>query len=302
VLTNLLSNAIRFTEAGGRVTVACGRADRAPTEAALAGPGPWAVVRVEDTGVGIPPDQLEQIWQAFVQVDASRTRKFGGSGLGLTISRHLARLMGGDITVRSQPGLGSSVALWLPAADPAEVRASRAPAGAAPAGAESPERAMLNIGGAERTALRTISQGLLSSVELIVSAYVERLRTDEGTPSARGLGEAQLEDHGVTFLADIAQCLALVGDDGPEALTMLRDGSAIQRLVANRHGMQRARLRWSEGEVRRELEILREELHAAVHRLAGPGVAGDSHALSVIDHFLAQAQEETLAAFRRERG
>jgi PAS domain S-box-containing protein len=125
ILANLLSNAVRFTEPGGRVTVTCGTLDHPAPDASLSHAGPVTFIKVEDTGVGILPDQLDRIWEAFVQVDASRTRVIGGSGLGLTISRHLARLMGGDITVRSEPGLGSAFVVWLPAAEPREVTEAR---------------------------------------------------------------------------------------------------------------------------------------------------------------------------------
>ncbi len=104
ILLNLLSNAVKFTEPGGRVV--------------LAAEGGRGVVRlrVEDTGVGIPPDQLERIFDPFVQVDSRLTRTAGGTGLGLAISRDLARRMGGDITVESTLGAGSTFTLALPGA------------------------------------------------------------------------------------------------------------------------------------------------------------------------------------------
>jgi signal transduction histidine kinase len=71
---------------------------------------------VEDTGPGVPSNRLEAIFEPFVQADMALTRAHGGTGLGLTISRRLARLMGGDVTARSELGIGSSFFLWLPAA------------------------------------------------------------------------------------------------------------------------------------------------------------------------------------------
>jgi signal transduction histidine kinase len=83
--------------------------------ATLAGRGPWLRVDVVDTGVGIAPERAARIFEAFVQGQAAHERA-GGTGLGLTISRRLARLMRGDVTVVSTPGRGSRFSLWLPTA------------------------------------------------------------------------------------------------------------------------------------------------------------------------------------------
>jgi len=106
VLLNLLTNALKFTPAGGAVTLSCER---------RAGEGTVAV-RVADTGRGIAPGQLERIFQPFVQVDSRLARTQEGVGLGLAISRDLARGMGGDLTVESEVGTGSTFTLTLPAA------------------------------------------------------------------------------------------------------------------------------------------------------------------------------------------
>jgi len=79
--------------------------------------GPWICFTVEDTGVGIAPDLQQRIFQPFVQGDSSYTRSHGGAGLGLTISRRLARLMGGELTMESTQGEGSRFTLWLPAVE-----------------------------------------------------------------------------------------------------------------------------------------------------------------------------------------
>ncbi|HEX6746552.1 MAG TPA: PAS domain-containing sensor histidine kinase [Longimicrobium sp.] len=108
IVINLLSNALKFTPAGGRVRV----------DAARAGEGDAArvLLRVADTGIGIPPDKQASVFDPFVQVDMSRTRGSEGSGLGLAISRDLARGMGGDLTVESAVGRGSTFTLTVPAA------------------------------------------------------------------------------------------------------------------------------------------------------------------------------------------
>ena len=118
ILVNLLSNAVKFTEPGGSITVEVETAGSAGAEASLAGPGPWTVFRVTDTGIGIAPGHLEAVFQPFVQVETGHTRTRGGTGLGLTISREFARRMGGDLTARSVPGEGSAFTLWLPSDPP----------------------------------------------------------------------------------------------------------------------------------------------------------------------------------------
>jgi signal transduction histidine kinase len=121
VMVNLLSNAVKFTEPGGTVTVRCGIAAQG-AEGQPAGEGAWAYISVEDTGIGIAPDQIGAVFEAFVQAESGWTRTRGGTGLGLTISRQLARLMGGDLVLRSELGTGSQFTLWLPAAPAATER------------------------------------------------------------------------------------------------------------------------------------------------------------------------------------
>lgn len=99
ILQNLVSNAVKFTEKGEvRLEVSC--AERSQTHARLH----FSVV---DTGIGIPLDRQDNIFEAFVQADANTTRRYGGTGLGTTIARHLVQMMGGDITLESQPHRGS---------------------------------------------------------------------------------------------------------------------------------------------------------------------------------------------------
>jgi adenylate cyclase len=101
ILFNLLSNAAKFTEAG-TITLTARRTGEA------------IAVAVADTGIGIPSDQLELVFEEFRQVDSSSTRQYGGTGLGLSISRRLAQLMGGDIALESTPDAGSVFTLTMP--------------------------------------------------------------------------------------------------------------------------------------------------------------------------------------------
>ena len=108
ILLNLLSNAVKFTPEGGRVGVVL---DATGQDAAGAG---VVRLRVWDTGVGIPAEKLEAIFEPFVQANASLTRTVEGTGLGLAISRDLARRMGGELTAASAPGAGATFTLTLP--------------------------------------------------------------------------------------------------------------------------------------------------------------------------------------------
>jgi signal transduction histidine kinase len=102
ILLNLLSNAIKFTPPGGKVTVRCGPKGRRME------------VRVTDTGVGIPPDKLQQIFEPFVQLGRGQTAGSVGTGLGLSISRDLARAMGAELSAESELDVGSTFTLSLP--------------------------------------------------------------------------------------------------------------------------------------------------------------------------------------------
>ncbi len=105
-LLNLLSNAFKFTS-NGTVSLTISRV--------LADGAEWIDFAVQDTGVGLTSAQMEDLFEPFTQGDASTTRKFGGTGLGLTITRRFCRMMGGDIKVQSEQGKGSTFTLHLPA-------------------------------------------------------------------------------------------------------------------------------------------------------------------------------------------
>src|SRR5262249_19794332 len=108
-LFNLLSNACKFTERGTvSLTV---RRDAAAGE-------DWLTFEVSDTGIGMTPEQMNRLFQEFSQADAATTRRFGGTGLGLALSRRLCRMMGGDVMVVSEPGRGSTFTVRLPASVP----------------------------------------------------------------------------------------------------------------------------------------------------------------------------------------
>lgn len=131
VLKNLLSNAFKFTQAGSvKLNV---RIEESEDMDAIAGKGRIIAFEVQDTGIGIPQDKLEMIFEAFQQVDGTTSRIYGGTGLGLAISRELSVLLGGSLAVESAEGSGSLFTLYLPEFHVVETGVmNQPPEGAAP--------------------------------------------------------------------------------------------------------------------------------------------------------------------------
>ncbi|MBF0342268.1 MAG: response regulator, partial [Magnetococcales bacterium] len=124
ILVNLLGNAVKFTQAGHvRLTVDWGQEKEKN--------GLW--MRIEDTGSGIDPDKIEELFEPFTQADSTMTRRFGGTGLGLSITRKLTERMGGTIQVSSRLGQGSTFTVFLPMAAEVESEASSVSAALLPA-------------------------------------------------------------------------------------------------------------------------------------------------------------------------
>src|SRR6185436_17090077 len=146
---------------------------------------------------GIPTDRLASIFDPFVQVEAGKTRTSDGSGLGLTISRRLARLMGGDLTVESEADKGSTFTLWL-------CEASASDREAADWRAESPDAAERLQG------LSDTGNALLRELPNLCDAFVDRLRTERIVPNAHVLRSTQLADHVVGYVALMASMLKAI--------------------------------------------------------------------------------------------
>ena len=291
ILLNLLSNAIKFSEPGGSISVEVGRTPRPePTAKLFGGYAEWVYFRVSDSGIGIAPDQLGAIFTPFFQAEAGHTRRREGSGLGLSIARRLARLMKGDLTVESSLGKGSRFTLWLPAAHPEQSTMSERQRAAALSGHEPRVQGLADIG-----------ETMLRETESIVDAFVSRLRCEEAAPAASRLRFSQVANHVPALLADVAESLIVLEDSGGHPTPLMQDGVEIQRLIAERHGAQRARLGWTEETLRRECEILSEEIERTLRNRLGDASGRIDEGIAVIRRQLDEATGTGIRALNRVR-
>jgi signal transduction histidine kinase/CheY-like chemotaxis protein len=181
VVFNLLSNALKFTQ-NGCIRVSSGVVGNAE--------GEQVTIVVRDTGIGIPPEKLELIFESFRQADAGTTRQFGGTGLGLAICRNIARAMGGDVTVASADGEGSTFTLAVPLVRVAE----EAPVAAAKEGSaallivdKNPiSRAMLKTLFAPRVPAVKVAGSIDEAVAMIAAGGIDRVLIDEATVAMSG--------------------------------------------------------------------------------------------------------------------
>ncbi|MBN8807275.1 MAG: tetratricopeptide repeat protein [Sphingomonas sp.] len=183
VVFNLLSNALKFTQAGSiRLTAQVVTADA----------GEQLAIVICDTGIGIPADKLELIFESFRQADAGTTRQFGGTGLGLAICRNIARAMDGDVAVASAPGEGSTFTLTVPLVRLAEEVST-------PADASEPALLIIDKNPISRATLKTLFASKFANLkvagsidearQLIDGGGVGRVLTDEATIAMAGSAE-----------------------------------------------------------------------------------------------------------------
>jgi two-component system, NtrC family, sensor kinase len=152
-LFNLLSNACKFTERG-TVSLTVGRDSTSA--------GEWLAFEVKDTGIGITPEQMTRLFHEFSQADAEVTRRYGGTGLGLALSRRLCRMMGGDISLESEAGRGSTFTIRLPAS------------------VAEPSAEAAAVGGAARPATGQAGTVLVIDDDATVRDLMERFLDKEG--------------------------------------------------------------------------------------------------------------------------
>jgi signal transduction histidine kinase len=289
ILVNLLSNAVKFTPPGGRVTLECESRQAGPGEEVPE--GRWLLFRVTDSGEGVKDDDAERIFEPFVQGSAGLTRRHGGTGLGLPISRRLAQLMGGDVSIERGPGPGATFTLRLPAAadDPA------APARAPERGRErrrSPDR--------EETgrALAAAGETLLRRVSATVEEFVLSARADATLGFTDELSDVDVADHLGTLVIDVANSLAVLAASDGEPSQLLSDGSRIQRLIGELHGAQRRRLGWTEAQLVREVDLVREVCQKALRRATGADPRAGEAAALALERLLDERERACLSGFR----
>lgn len=310
ILANLLSNSIKFTDPGGRVNVTCGTSADVPPNMEMEGPGPCAFASVRDTGMGISPDDSERMFEPFVQGESGHTRERGGTGLGLAISRRFARLMHGDISVESARGHGSNFTLWLPA--PAhlsevgrDVDDSAAARGEAAGARPLPRYDTIGDipipAGAAADEMEALGRAFAANADAMTTNYVGALREQGIVPRGHDITDTHLRNHAGTLFADFAAALTTLGALRDRASALLRDGSELQRTIAELHGVQRHRLGWSEHAVMRDAEVMSREVLKALESLApneNERGAGYHYAAELLRALTARAAANSLRAHR----
>ncbi|MGN6820845.1 MAG: ATP-binding protein [Sphingomonas sp.] len=219
IVFNLLSNALKFTQ-NGHIHVRSGVIQGAD--------GEHVTIEIRDTGIGIPPEKLDLIFESFRQADAGTTRQFGGTGLGLAICRNIARAMQGDVTVASVEGQGSTFTLDFPL-----VRAEQD--NAAPAGDEDKalliidknpiSRAMLKTLFAPRFPSLKVAGSLDDAAAIVAGGGVQRIVTDEITIAMDGDAEA-----GIARLAGAPLSLLWTNPDAGDRERLTTAG--VDQLIA----------------------------------------------------------------------
>lgn len=206
MLFNLLGNAAKFTT-DGEISL---RARREAQDS-----GEWMVFEVQDTGIGMTPEQQAGLFQPFAQADSSTTRQYGGTGLGLALSRHCAQLLGGDIELRSAPGTGTTFTIRIPV-----------DAGAAPQEATAAGTGAVDAGGEQVEPVEPVDGPVVLVVDDDVagSALVRRVLAGQGLR----VESASSGEHGLQRARELGPSLILLdvrmpGTDGWNVLAQLKD-------------------------------------------------------------------------------
>jgi hypothetical protein len=198
--------------------------------------------------------------------------------------------MGGDITVQSELGHGSSFTLWL-----------RGSAGNTESSATTEYPAFHDVVPDVNTeGVRSIASQLLTRVDDIAQQYVARLRAESDVPDLSGVGEPYVRDHACTVITEIANAAIVLSETKGRASDLLRDGSEIQRLLAELHGAQRYRLGWTEPQIAKDVDMLSAELVAAARSLSEDKSAVE-FVIDVVSKILEQWKQTSIRGYRFAR-
>jgi two-component system sensor histidine kinase/response regulator len=203
ILTNLIGNGIKFTERG-EISVRVQMVDQSVSSASFS-------FEVTDTGIGIPAEKREQIFEAFAQADSSTTRRYGGTGLGLTIAKHFCELMGGAIQVVSEPGVGSTFRFTA--------------------------RFALQSGAATKIGAASLACAGMRVLVVSANALSREILTDHLSASAVHVGQAQTGAEALAALRAAALCgdpyeRAIIDNSLPD-MTGIEASHAIKSVPAN---------------------------------------------------------------------
>ena len=219
MLKNLLSNAFKFTARGSvQLSIGSARSGWSQGHDALDRARSVLAISVRDTGIGIPPEKQQIIFEAFQQADGSTSRKYGGTGLGLAISRELARLLGGELTLVSAPDQGSTFTLYLPQSLREGSRPQAQPRGSRSGRDGPPSPAPI----AEPVeALRALSAPLVDDRDM-VGPQDRVLLVVDNDQAFSGVMADLAHDHGYKVLTTAfgAAALALARERQPDAITL----------------------------------------------------------------------------------
>ncbi|HEU4562887.1 MAG TPA: hypothetical protein VFS20_33965, partial [Longimicrobium sp.] len=212
------------------------------------------------------------------------------------ISRRLARLMGGDVTLeRGTGGGGACFTLRLPAGTPmvsAPHDQPRAHDETPPAPDPVAGRADAGRGLAEAGAT------LLREISPTVAEFVRRARADTALGIPGSMSDVEVADHLGTLVTDVANSLAILGAAGGEATELLADGTRIQRVIGELHGAQRQRLGWTEAQLAREVELVAEVCHQALTRSLGSDERASRAGSRALQRLLDERTRACLTGFR----
>jgi signal transduction histidine kinase/CheY-like chemotaxis protein/HAMP domain-containing protein len=246
MLRNLLANAFKFTETGEvHIEISLAQAGWSPETHALASASSVIALAIRDTGIGIDREHQRRIFEAFAQGDGTTTRAYGGSGLGLSISRELVTLLGGEITLASDPGRGSTFTVYLPLNGPTTAPPITAPAGAAPLFVAAPlvlatngQPSTTNGAGAHPQSAAPAAPAARAAI----AVTIPRLRRVEGARA--NLGGAVLEGTKVlvvdddfrntfalTALLERAHASVKTAESGPDAIDALERSPDIDLIL-----------------------------------------------------------------------